>query len=160
MRLQNQDLRRNPICISYVTVTAVSGSYHLWHAGYAKQCDSSLWYLSPKTVSDSDFTPDCIWLSNHDNDRFLQGVSFKLMDFAFPRSKETNAQMAKREFEEEPATLCKAPARMAFWEKMKVTDSIPSYPFEDLKNRHDDGEINNEEDGETLLSRQGPTERP
>ncbi|KAL2112297.1 hypothetical protein VUR80DRAFT_7984 [Thermomyces stellatus] len=137
------DLRRNPICISYVTVTAVSGSYHLWHAGYAKQCDSSLWYLSPKTVSDSDFTPDCIWLSNHDNDRFLQGVSFKLMDFAFPRSKETNAQMAKREFEEEPATLCKAPARMAFWEKMKAIEGhkMPCDWDKDTKLRGDEFDI-------------------
>lgn len=64
--------------------------------------------------------------------RFLQAISIKMTDFAFPTS--DAAKQAKAQFEETPNTLCQAPARMTLWQTHDVKDCTPYYPFEVKRN--------------------------
>jgi hypothetical protein len=64
--------------------------------------------------------------------RFLQAISVKMTDFAFPNS--DAAKQAKSQFEQTPNTLCQAPGRMTLWQTHNVNDCTPYYPFEVIKN--------------------------
>ncbi|KAF1841297.1 uncharacterized protein K460DRAFT_419383 [Cucurbitaria berberidis CBS 394.84] len=117
------------VCIGYVAATSAGDDKRTWHAGYAKECarhaNANFWYPSPEIIPGTDFRPGCIWMSS--DERFLQAISVKLTDFAFPTS--DAAEKAKTQFEQTPNTLCQAPGRMSFWKKHNQNDCIPFYDF-------------------------------
>lgn len=92
--------------------------------------NANFWYPSPEIIPGTDFRPGCIWLSS--GVRFLQAISVKLTDFAFPTSEA--ATQAKAQFEQTPNTLCQAPGRMTFWDTSYPNDCIPFYDFTVEKN--------------------------
>ncbi|KAF1938322.1 hypothetical protein EJ02DRAFT_410602 [Clathrospora elynae] len=118
------------VCVGYVSATSAGDDKRTWHAGYAKECarhlNSNFWYPSPEVIPGTDFRPGCIWLSS--GVRFLQAISVKLTDFAFPTG--ADAEKARTQFEQTPNTLCQAPGRMTFWETEFSDDCIPYYDFD------------------------------
>jgi hypothetical protein len=87
--------------------------------------DANFWYPSPETIPGTDFRPGCVWMSS--GTRFLQAISIKLTDFAFPTSDQ--AKQAQTQFEQTPNTLCQAPGRMTLWQTHNMNDCTPYYPF-------------------------------
>ncbi|KAL6704046.1 hypothetical protein ACN47E_008810 [Coniothyrium glycines] len=122
------------VCISYVTTTSSANDKRFWHAGYAKECarqiGANFWYPSPETIPGTDFRPGCVWMSS--GTRFLQAISVKMTDFAFPTSDQ--AKQAKTQFEQTPNTLCQAPGRMTLWQTHNINDCTPYYPFKVERN--------------------------
>lgn len=140
MRIQAHS--KDATCISYVTVTTPGQDHRTWHAGYVKKCaetmgNTQFWYPSPESVPASDFKPGCIWLSNEESDNGLQGISFKLTDFGFPKSEE--AENMQKQYTDFPDTLCQSPARMTLWKTLFVLDCIPFYDYLGKKNNRTTG---------------------
>jgi hypothetical protein len=115
------------ICIAWLTTTSSisdGGDFRSWNAGTAKFCGVP-WYYSTAQLPGvaTPYQPPCFWMSA--DGRFVQGFSAKLFDFFFPNSVNL-ANASAAQWTQFPDTLCKAPARQQFYNK--VGACMPFYP--------------------------------
>ena len=123
---------KDAVCISYIAITVPNGDYYSFIGNTPVKC-GAVWYESRAIMAGTDVRPQCFWLSS--DDRFLQGLSFRLSDFTNPNA--TKMEALSKQYDDQPDSLCKSQPRIGLWKTMTEKNCIPY--FKNLPAKNPDG---------------------
>ena len=115
------------ICISYITITEVSGNSRGWFGDIAAQCGGE-WHYSAQIVGANNYRPKCVWISKDNKDDLTRirvrtmALGIHLPDFSGDRP------ALVRQFQQYPDTMCGSQPRFSLYSEFQVgTHSLPIF---------------------------------
>ena len=124
----------NSICVSYLTVTDISGKSRGWVGDFGAACGGPWFYSAQMVGTTSNYKPRCVWIKkqpeipkdslpvSQPGKDYPQGMGIHLPDFS------GNLAGLIRQYKANPSSMCGSQPRFSFYKEFQVgKDVLPIF---------------------------------